>query len=208
MSNKINEIINILDNIYPNCGCELHFSNLYELTIAVILSAQTTDVSVNKVTPVLFKKYPDLNSLADAEYNDVKEIIRSLGLSSTKAKNIILFSKQVTELYHGEIPSTVDELMKLSGIGRKTANVVTSIWFQNDVIAVDTHVERVSKRLGLVDNNLNTYQTELKLMEEVPTGKRGSTHHLLIHFGRDYCKSQKPLCKDCPLKKYCLYNRE
>ena len=149
MSIKSKKIIEALDSLFPNAKIELTHKNTYELIIAVILSAQTTDVSVNKVTPKLFKKYPNIDTLSKANIEDVIKIIKSIGLYRTKAKNIILMANQVKDNFNGEIPNTRTDLESLAGVGRKTANVVLANAFDKDVIAVDTHIHRISIRLGI-----------------------------------------------------------
>ena len=149
------ELLEKLENLFPNAKCELIHKNAYELSIAVITSAQTTDERVNLVTPILFEKYPTIDMLANADQKDVEKIIQSVGLYQTKARNIIGFSKKIIDEYNGEIPNEIDELIKLPGVGRKTANVIVSVAYNLPGLAVDTHVTRVSKRLGLVDEDDN-----------------------------------------------------
>lgn len=200
---EVKIIINTLDKMFPNAGCELDYDDIYTLAIAVILSAQTTDKKVNIVTKKLFKKYPTVNDLSTADYDEVKKYITPLGLSTTKAKNIIQFSKKVVNDYNEIIPSSLEELITLPGVGRKTANVILSEGYKINRIAVDTHVERTSKRLGLAKTNDSVLQVENKLMEQIEENNWHHTHHLLIHFGRYFCKSQNPKCIDCPFKNIC-----
>ena len=169
---ELTSILFEIEKMFPNAGCELNYNNVFELLIAVMLSAQTTDKYVNIVTPELFKKYPNAKALGNASVEDVKEIIKRIGLYSTKSKNIIETSKILALKYNGEVPCDLNELMTLPGVGRKTANVVMSEGFKIPRIAVDTHVERVSKRLGLVDNNSSVLDVELKLMELICHGRR------------------------------------
>jgi len=199
------EILSIIENLYPEAHCELNFSNVFELLCAVMLSAQTTDISVNKVTPSLFKKYPDPYSLSQANIDDVIICIKSIGLYHNKAANLINMAKSLCENFNGEVPDSRDELMSLAGVGRKTANVVLAVGFKKSAIAVDTHVERVAKRLGLAKQKDNVLEVEEKLMKAFPKEKWANAHHQLLFFGRYTCKSQRPLCDNCPLREYCLY---
>ena len=194
---ELEEILLEIEKLFPNASCELVYHNLYELLIAVMLSAQTTDKSVNLVTPNLFMKYPTALSLSNAEYDDVKSIIARLGLSSNKAKNIIATSKMLVEKYNGEIPSTLEELITLPGVGRKTANVVLSEGYKIPRIAVDTHVERVSKRLGIVSDSASVLDVEQTLMKLIDEPLWHKSHHLLLFFGRYFCLAKKPNCENC-----------
>lgn len=198
-------ILNTIEEMYPNAETELNYKNLFELTVAVILSAQSTDISVNKVTEHLFTDYPDLQSLANAELSDVENHLRTIGLYKSKAKNIVLFANQVINNFDGEIPSDVPSLMTLAGIGRKTANVVVSEYFNIPAIAVDTHVERVTKRLKIVRESYNVKQTEERLMRAYPKERWAQAHHSFILFGRYTCKAQNPQCQTCPLQNDCKY---
>lgn len=197
------EILEQLEKLFPNAKCELNHRNVYELSIAVILSAQTTDERVNLITPNLFEKYPTLDSLASSNQSDVEKIIQSVGLYQTKAKNIIGFSKMVLDVYNGIIPSTIEELVKLPGVGRKTANVIVSVAYNLPGLAVDTHVTRVSKRLGLVNEEDNADIIEQKLKNLFDINDWGRVHHLLIFFGRYMCIAKKPLCDNCPFINRC-----
>ncbi|MGB4985681.1 MAG: endonuclease III, partial [Erysipelotrichaceae bacterium] len=179
-----------------------------ELLIAVVLSAQTTDVSVNKVTPNLFSKYPDIVSLANADLVDVKSLINSIGLYNTKAKNIILLCEKIISDYNGEVPDDINQLMSLPSVGRKTANVVLSEYFNIPAIAVDTHVERVSKRLGLANKKDDVLMVEKKLQKKIAKEQWHFTHHLLIYFGRYFCKSKNPLCDQCPFVDFCKESKK
>ena len=203
--NRSVRILNEIEKLYPNAETELNFSNLYELTIAVILSAQSTDISVNKVTGDLFAKYSDVETLAKADVKDVEKHLNTIGLYRSKAKNIIAFANQVIDNFDGKIPDNVEDLITLSGIGRKTANVVVSEHFKIPAIAVDTHVERVSKRLKIVRESYNVVETEKRLMRAFPKERWSQAHHSLILFGRYTCKAIKPTCKTCPLQSECKY---
>ena len=200
---RVKLILEYFDEILPTASCELNYSKPYELLIAVMLSAQTTDKSVNKVTSVLFKKFSSLEELSKASYEDVFEIIKYLGLAKTKAKNVIEISKTLLELYNGEVPSTREELVALPGVGRKTSNVVMGELFNKPVIAVDTHVERVSKRLYLAALKDSPLEVELKITKLIDENRRVLFHHQMIHFGRYYCVSQRPKCEGCKLKSIC-----
>lgn len=201
--NNAELIINGLDNLFPNAKCELDHRNNYELLIAVVLSAQTTDKRVNLVTPILFKKYKNARALAKANIKDVEEIIKSIGLYHSKAKNIIALSKDIVDKYHGEVPNNRKELESLPGVGRKTCNVVLNNCFDVPAFAVDTHVARVSKRLKIARNSDEPLIIEKKLMKYFPQDTWGKLHHQFIFFGRYKCKAINPDCIDCPFKNLC-----
>ena len=192
-----------LCELYPEAHCELNYGTVFQLAVAVMLSAQTTDVSVNRVTPVLFDKYPDAKALAAADGKDVENIIRSIGLYRNKAANIIAMSNVVCARYDGKIPESMEELTALPGIGRKSANVILSEGFHHPAIAVDTHVHRVSWRLGFSEKSDTPEQTEQKLMKAFPRENWSRLHHLLIFFGRYTCHSRKPECDGCPFRNTC-----
>ena len=196
------EIYNKLAEMFPDACCELVYHNLYELCVSVMLSAQTTDEAVNKITPALFKKYPDLGSLANADINDVMNLIKRIGLYQNKAKNIINFAKKVLNEYQ-EIPNDFDKLITLPGIGRKTANVILSEWFKIPRIAVDTHVLRVSNRLNLSLSN-DPFKVEKDLMNMFPEEIWSDVHLKLLFFGRYFCKAKNPNCEECFYKHLCL----
>lgn len=208
MTKKEKQIVNYLNILFPNAQTELNFSNGYELIIAVVLSAQSTDVSVNKVTPLLFKTYPDFYSLSKAEVSDVENIIKSLGLFRSKARNIVNLGKKIMNEFDGRIPNTKSELVSLPGVGVKTANVVLSNYFNIPAFAVDTHVNRVSKRLGIADEDDSLLQVEKKLEETFPKSLWQQLHHQIILFGRYKCKSQNPECDTCELQNICNYYQE
>lgn len=198
-------IYNQLLQLFPDAECELVHHNIYELAISVILSAQTTDVSVNKVTPVLFKRYPTVASLAQADVLEVEDIIKTLGLYRSKAGNIIAFSQQVMREFNGNIPNNRQQLMSLAGVGQKTANVILSVGYNIPAIAVDTHVFRVAKRLRLVFQNDDIATVEKKLEQKFLKSQWSKLHHLLIFFGRYFCKAKNPNCHQCPFKDFCYY---
>ena len=196
---KINkdEIASYLNELYPDAHCELNYDSIFHLLIAVMLSAQTTDNSVNKVTPVLFEKYVSPLDLANANIEDVENIIRSIGLYKNKAKNIIATSKMLVEKYNSIVPNSMEELTSLPGVGRKTANVVLVEGFKIPAFPVDTHVERVSKRLGIAKQNDSVETVEKKIRKIYLKEQYGLLHHQFIFFGRYFCKAISPNCKDC-----------
>ncbi|MGC4376323.1 endonuclease III [Fictibacillus sp. Mic-4] len=200
---QISYCLEEIGKMFPDAHCELHHSNPFELTIAVLLSAQCTDALVNKVTPKLFAKYKTPQDYLNVSLEELQEDIRSIGLYRNKAKNIQKLCEMVIKEYDGQIPQDRDELMKLPGVGRKTANVVVSVAFGIPAIAVDTHVERVSKRLGICRWKDSVLEVEHTLMKKVPEAEWGVTHHRLIFFGRYHCKAQNPQCLECPLLTIC-----
>lgn len=208
MNKKTKLILKHLEEMFPNAHGELNHKNNFELLVAVVLSAQTTDRAVNIVTQELFSVYPTPEALASAKLEDVMEIINSIGLYRNKSKNIINLSKKLVEEYNSEVPNTLEDLMKLPGVGRKTANVVLSIAFNIPRIAVDTHVERVSKRLGLVDIDASVLEVEKTLMSLFPKDRWTKLHHQLIFFGRYHCLARKPKCKECPLISICQFQNK
>lgn len=203
-NNNTYEILNILEKMYPDAHCELNYNTPFELLVAVILSAQCTDKRVNIITTELFKKYNTPEDFASMDIKQLEKLIYSCGFYHNKAKSIINASREILLNFNGEVPKTVDELMTLSGVGRKTANVVYSVAFGGQAIAVDTHVFRVSKRLGLSDAT-TPEKTELQLMKLFPKEKWYQLHHNLIFHGRYTCKSQNPNCAECGLVEYCKY---
>lgn len=199
----IRYILDTIADMFPDAHCELNHSNPFELTIAVILSAQCTDQMVNKVTPRLFAKYKTPEDYVQVPIEELENDIRIIGLFRNKAKNIKKLCQSLIEEYNGEIPKTREELMQLAGIGRKTANVILSTAFGRPAIAVDTHVERVSKRLGICRWKDTPLEVEKTLMAKVPKEEWAITHHRLIFFGRYHCKAQRPQCPVCPLLDLC-----
>ena len=199
---KVNEILDLLEKEYPDAECALDYDSVFHLLLAVVLSAQTTDVSVNKVTPELFKKYETPKQLAQADEKEVAEIIRTIGMYRTKSKNIINLAKMLVEKYDGIVSESDEELVKLPGVGRKTANVVMAVGFGHQRIAVDTHVFRVSNRIGLV-NESDVLKTELALMKTIPENRWTKTHHSLIFHGRRCCTARNPKCDECVIKDLC-----
>lgn len=192
-----------LDELIPNPRCELNYNKDYELLLATMLSAQTTDRRVNEVTKILFKKYLNLNQLAEANIEDVKEIIRPLGTYNIKAKNLIEIAKKLVSDYQGKLPNNRQYLESLPGVGRKTTNVVLSNIFDEPCIAVDTHVSRVSKRLKLANNKDSVLTIEKKLTEKFKKEDLCKLHHQLLLFGRYYCTARNPKCINCKLQEIC-----
>lgn len=205
---KLNKdiIFEELGKMFPDAQCELDFRNPFELIVAVTLSAQTTDKRVNIVTKELFEKYDSPEALMNADYQDVMEIIKSIGLAKTKANNIINLSKMLVEKYNGIVPKTMEELILLPGVGRKTASVVMSVGYDLPAIAVDTHVSRVSNRLNL-SNSSDVIQIEKDLKNLYEEDKWGLVHHRLLFFGRYFCKAKNPMCDECKFKDICVKDK-
>ena len=201
---KQEKVLKALDHLFPNAKGELEADSSFQLLVAVVLSAQTTDIQVNKVTKVLFAKYPNPIDLANASYEDVSNIIKHIGLYKTKTKNIINLSKILIEKFDSLVPSSRKELESLPGVGRKTANVILSNVFNIPAIAVDTHVYRVSHRLGL-STGKTPLDVEVDLNKSFPKETWLKLHHQLIFFGRYHCKAKNPNCKTCPLVDICIY---
>ena len=199
---KVKAILDALAAAYPDAECALHHQNVFELLVAVVLSAQTTDKSVNEVTPALFAAYPDAAALAAADPQDVEEKIRRIGMYRMKAKNIVGLARKLQTEYGGVVPQDFTALTSLPGVGRKTANVVLSVGFGEQHIAVDTHVFRVSNRIGLVREK-DVLATEEALMRTIPQDRWSHAHHLLIFHGRNCCTAKKPACKNCCLQGLC-----
>ncbi|NNG66958.1 endonuclease III [Caldanaerobacter subterraneus] len=198
------KVIEILKKIYPNAKSGLKFNNPFELLIATILSAQCTDKRVNIITERLFKKYKTPEDFLKLTPEELQEEIRECGLYRNKSKSILETCRILKEKHNGKVPDTLEELMALPGVGRKTANVVLSNAFSKDAIAVDTHVFRVSNRIGLADGK-DVLTTEKQLMEIIPKNLWSISHHLLIYHGRNLCTARKPKCDKCPVKEFCLY---
>ncbi len=192
-----------MGEMFPDAECELVHANPFELVIAVALSAQCTDVLVNKVTKELFQKYKTPEDYLAVPVEELQQDIRSIGLFRNKAKNIQKLCQMLLEQYNGQVPQEREELVKLPGVGRKTANVVVSVAFNIPAIAVDTHVERVSKRLGFCRWKDSVLEVEKALMKKVPEDEWSVTHHRMIFFGRYHCKAQNPQCPACPLLELC-----
>lgn len=197
------EIIMILRSIIPNPKCELEYHNLFELVCAVMISSQTTDKRVNQVTPTLFSKYPTPKDLSEAAFEDVYDIIKSLGFAKMKAEHLISMAGILHHQFHDCIPNTLDDLQKLPGVGRKTASVVLAEGFRIPAMPVDTHLERLAKRLGYAKATDNVLQCEEAYRKYIPKEDWIDAHHLILLFGRYHCKAQNPSCTNCPLTKYC-----
>lgn len=202
---RVEKILHTLNEMFPNAQCELNHNNGFELLIAVMLSAQTTDKSVNLLTDTLFKKYKTPSDYVAADINELENDIKKIGLYKNKAKNLKLMSEKLIHDFDSKVPSSQEKLESLPGVGRKTANVVLSVWFHVPRIAVDTHVERVSKRLKLAYKKDTVVQVEEKLMRKIPKDKWLDTHHKMIFFGRYHCTARNPKCNECPLKDLCRY---
>ena len=202
-----NEIYNYLDKLYDNPRCELNYQKDYELLIAVILSAQTTDKSVNKVTSVLFKKYPSIKALSEAPIKELESIIREIGTFHRKAIYIHEITQKLVSDGYDYIPNDRKYLESLPGVGHKSANVFLSNIYNVPALAVDTHVSRVSKRLGLAKEKDDVTIIERKLMKKIPKDKWIKLHHQLVLFGRYHCKAIKPLCDTCEIKNLCKYKK-
>ena len=202
LARLVNEKLHIL-HLDAKCGPD--YNNTFQLIVVASFCDQTTDVSVNKVTPVLFSKYKDAYSLANADVLDVEDIIRSIGLYKNKAKNIINLSKELISKFNGVVPNSLDELMSLSGVGYKTASVVLVEGFKIPAFPVDTHISRISKRVGLVKESLDPTEISYSLMKLYDKSLYHKLHHQMIYLGRYTCKSQKPNCDECLMKEFCKY---
>jgi len=207
---KVNRdfLLSYLEKLHPDAKCALNYNNDYELLISIILSAQTTDKAVNNVTPLLFEKYPDIISLSKAKEEDVIPIIRSIGLYKNKAKNIINCTKRLVELGYDSIPNDFDILISLDGVGRKTTNVFLAEYYNENTLGVDTHILRITKRLGLVKESGEALDAEKKLKKFIGNYNYKNLHHYLIAFGRNECDARNPKCFNCELKYCCkFYNK-
>jgi endonuclease III len=201
---KSKKIIEKLRNYYGKTIPGLSYSNLYELTVAVVLSAQTTDKQVNSVTPSLFKKFPDFKKLSGAGIQEIESIIKSVGLYKTKAKNIINLSKKIVIEYNNVLSNNIEELLKLPGIGRKSANVILSMGFKIPAFPVDTHILRIANRIGYIKSS-DPFEVEKVLTNCIPEEDWIESHLLFIKHGRVVCMARKPLCRRCPINKLCDY---
>ena len=198
-------VISWFEEHMPVAETELHYESPFELLVAVILSAQCTDKRVNLITPRLFKQYPTAEVMARAEVEDIFELIRSVSYPNAKAKYLVATSKLLVERFCGEVPESREELMKLPGVGRKTANVIASVIYGRPTMAVDTHVFRVANRIGLTTNSKTPLETELTLVRYIPGSLIPKAHHWLILHGRYVCVARKPHCSECGLAPYCRY---
>lgn len=202
---KMSYISQYVDSLFPNAKCELFYSQDYELAIAVMLSAQTTDKAVNKVTQILFKKYPTLESINKAKIEDIEECIKSLGLYKNKAKNIKEMASILISDFSSKLPSDKRELQKLPGIGNKSAGVIRIEIFKIPDLPVDTHIIRITNRLGIANKKDEPIDIEKKLKKLIPESSWIKTHHQLIHFGRYFCTAKSPKCDECKLRDICKY---
>lgn len=204
----MNNILTYLDELYPNPQCELKYTKDYELLIAIVLSAQTTDKRVNIVNEILFTKYDTLDKLANANPKDIAKIIKSIGTYTKKSEYVVGIAKNLIQDGYYTVPNNRKYLEKLPGVGRKTINVFLSVIYNEPCIAVDTHVNRVSKRLGLAKETDDVLAVERKLMKKIPKDKWNKAHHQLVFFGRYQCKALKPNCENCKLKNQCKYHKK
>ena len=202
---RFEKIVEYFSEHNPQAETELQYTNPYELSVSVILSAQCTDKLVNMTTPVLFKKFPTAEVLAQSTSDEVFPLIRSISYPNNKAKHLVGMAKMLVNEFGGIVPSDVDELQKLPGVGRKTANVVASVVYQKPTMAVDTHVFRLSARIGLTVKAKNPLDTEMQLVKYIPTDKIAIAHHWLILHGRYVCVARNPKCAECGIKLFCIY---
>lgn len=204
LQERYDKVLEHFRKAMPQANTELEFGSVFQLLVAVVLSAQCTDKRVNMVTPALFRHYPDAQTMSQATPDEVLRYVSSVSYPNAKARHLVEMSRMLTEKYDGKVPSTMDELLSLPGVGRKTANVILSVAFGQSTMAVDTHVFRVSHRLGLVVKTDNTpLKVEQKLMKHIPASDVPSAHHWLLLHGRYVCTSQKPHCSSCSLNAIC-----
>ncbi|MDI9479661.1 MAG: endonuclease III [Syntrophomonadaceae bacterium] len=207
MFRQAETVLNILDKEYPDAGTQLHYNDLFQLLVAVVLSAQCTDKQVNRVTPALFARYPDASSMAQAELNDLEDLIKGVGLYHSKARHLKQTAQILVSQYEGQVPNTFEQLLELPGVGRKTANVIIAVGFDGPGLGVDTHVHRVANRLGLV-NTKDRNRTEKELKAIIDPERWNRAHHLLIWHGRQVCKARRPNCAACVLQELCQYYQQ
>lgn len=198
------QVLNYFRGLHPEVTTELEFGSIFQLLVAVVLSAQCTDKRVNMVTPALFARYPDTRSMADADESEVYEYVRSVSYPNAKARHLVELSRMLVDDYGGEVPSDFDSLLRLPGVGRKTANVMQAVAFGQSAMPVDTHVYRVSHRLGLVPSSADTpLKVEQELIKHIPADDLAKAHHWLLLHGRYVCTSRKPHCDKCALSAIC-----
>lgn len=202
------ERLKIAKNYYPNASLELNYNTIFQLLTAVMLSAQTTDIAVNKATSELFKKYKEAKDFDKITYDEIYPYLKNIGLAKTKTKNLIKLAHQINKEYNGIVPNKREELIKLAGVGQKTANVVLANAFNQQYIAVDTHIERICKRLVIVPEKYDVVQIENTLVRILKDEDLSQYHHSLVFFGRYHCKAKKPNCNNCKLQKECRYYRK
>lgn len=204
-TDRYSKVIDRFEQIMPEAQTELHFDNPYQLLVAVILSAQCTDKRVNIITPPLFERFPTAADLAAATREEVFELIKSCSYPNNKTTSLLGMARMLTERFGGTVPDSIDDLMSLPGVGRKTANVILSVVYNKPAMAVDTHVFRVAERIGLTTNSRTPLTTERELVKYIPEEKIARAHHWLILHGRYVCKARKPLCDHCEISRYCRY---
>ena len=202
---RFEHILHWFEANMPVAQSELHYSNPFELLVAVMLSAQCTDKRVNIVTPALFAQYPTPQALANATSDEVYELVKSVSYPRAKANHLVQMAQRLVSVYHSEVPDNIDDLQTLSGVGRKTANVVCAVIWNQPTMAVDTHIFRVSERLGLTTNSRTPRQTEDQLVRYIPQDIIPNAHHWLLLHGRYICQARKPKCEQCGLQPYCRY---
>jgi endonuclease-3 len=205
MEERYDAVIRYFQAAMPEASTELHFENPFQLLVAVMLSAQCTDKRVNMVTPALFEAYPTPELLAAATSDEVFEYVKSVSYPRSKAEHLVAMAQRLTEVYHGEVPDTIEELQTMQGVGRKTANVVCAVIWNQPTMAVDTHIFRVSERIGLTTGSKNPLQTERQLVKHIPAEVIPKAHHWLLLHGRYVCQARKPKCEQCGLAPYCRY---
>lgn len=208
MKTDIDRLLSYLDDLFPLAKCELLYTSDYELVIAVMLSAQTTDKSVNAVTPILFKKYPSLDALNNATLEEIEEILKPIGLYKNKAKNLKGIVKDLIERFNYVVPSDKEQLMTLPGVGNKTAGVIRAEIFKIPDLPVDTHILRIAKRLKLANKDDEPIDVERKLKKIIPEERWIKSHHQLIHFGRYFCMARSPKCENCKISDMCTNYRK
>ncbi|MCL1948339.1 MAG: endonuclease III [Turicibacter sp.] len=204
---KAVQCIDVMENLFPDAHCELNHENAFELTLAVLMSAQTTDKMVNVLTDKLFQKYKTPQDYLAVTLEELQEDVRTIGLYRMKAKNIQALCQILLDKHGGTVPPVHEELVKLPGVGRKTANVVMSVAFDYPAIAVDTHVERIAKRLGMAKKSASVLEVEERLMYLLPKERWSKAHHVMIFFGRYHCTARNPKCGDCPLLSECKFGQ-
>lgn len=202
---RYKKLIEYFSKHMPKAETELDYSNPFHLLTAVILSAQCTDKRVNMITPPLFKRFPSPQKMADSNTGEILEFIRSCSYPNSKANHLLGMAQHLVKYHNGNVPSEIDDLVKIPGVGRKTANVVAAVVYKKPVMAVDTHVFRVANRVGLTNNSKTPLQTELELVKHIPEDKIADAHHWLILHGRYVCKARRPLCGQCGISGICRY---
>ncbi|RXK49653.1 endonuclease III [Aquirufa rosea] len=203
---RFQAFVNHFSSSFPEAETELHYRNPYELLVAVVLSAQCTDKRINQITPALFKRFPGPKDLAQSSVDEIFSYIRSVSYPNNKAKHLLGLGQKLIDSFQGEVPESLEDLQTLPGVGRKTANVIASVIYKQPAMAVDTHVYRVSRRLGLVPQTANTpLKVEQLLVKNLPTEVIAKAHHWLILHGRYICLARKPMCRACPISHFCLY---